>query len=109
MAKKLELAWAAGFYDGEGCCTFHSSGRLARICISQNDTEVLERFQSAVGLGKIYGPYGPYKGRSSKARYDWVVHRVDEVVKVADLLWPFLSSTKQDQFNRILGRWNDSH
>jgi hypothetical protein len=59
------LAWAAGFFDGEGCFHFslrrRSDGALDRstqVRMTQADSEVLIRFRDAVGgLGRVYGPY----------------------------------------------------
>jgi hypothetical protein len=60
----IELAWAAGFTDGEGCLsiarqTYTDPRRRAtyrmRVDIMQNNLEVLTDFERAVGLkGRIY-------------------------------------------------------
>lgn len=56
----IELAWAAGFFEGEGCV---STGRGRQymylvLNITQNNLYPLLRFQNAVyGHGKVYGPY----------------------------------------------------
>lgn len=60
--QSTELAWAAGFFDGEGNTRLEpSEDRLRsylRISIGQIDKEPLERFRRAVGgVGRIYGPY----------------------------------------------------
>ena len=57
---RFSVEWAAGFLDGEGCIhiakqTFPArTGRKAiyrlRVCISQNNREVLEHFQEALGV-----------------------------------------------------------
>ena len=66
---EIELAWAAGLFDGEGTISLvtHRKKRKTKtyeykqvhVLVSQSGSpEVLERFQRAVGgLGKIYGPY----------------------------------------------------
>ena len=64
--KELELAWAAGFFDGEGCtCIWKGNtgfnNRRVQVQIHQSSAdgtpEVLKRFLEAVEVGKIYGPY----------------------------------------------------
>jgi hypothetical protein len=55
MGRDERIAWAAGFYEGEGSVTL-IGGRLA-VQIKNNDREPLERFRTAVEAGKIYGPY----------------------------------------------------
>jgi hypothetical protein len=53
LPNKIELAWAAGFYDGEGCIYCHHYGNkekfVPRFSVSQNRKEPLFRFQKAVG------------------------------------------------------------
>lgn len=68
-----ELAWAAGFFDGEGCFSYSKSGQYVCVSIGQTVREPLERFKLAVGLGVIYGPYSSdrYQSRLSK---EAVVH-----------------------------------
>jgi len=60
-----ELAWAAGFFDGEGWSGLsQEAGRRTgqpQARINQADPngvpEVLRRFRSSVGFGRIGGPY----------------------------------------------------
>jgi len=50
-----ELAWAAGFFDGEGSFSWTEAAAFGCTVINQANKEPLERFQRAVaGLGKIY-------------------------------------------------------
>src|SRR5438093_690756 len=58
VADSEALAWAAGFFDGEG----HAGTVIPRghafprfqLVVTQYECTTLERFQSAVGLGRIY-------------------------------------------------------
>ncbi len=96
MRKREELAWAAGFVDGEGCFYSASSKRYPRLSISQNDKEVLERFQESVGLGKIYGPYPP------RPDFEYRLNGLEKVQAVIAMLWPWLSGKKKEQAKKIL-------
>lgn len=77
---ELELAWAAGLFEGEGTVTKNPRGYL-RLAVSQNGgaeaRELLVRFAHAVGLGRVTGPYdyaGRYEGGlTKKPRYTWQV------------------------------------
>ena len=54
MTTKLQTAWFAGFYEGEGTvCNDKSNGYCLRLSISQNDVEPLKIGQKLWG-GKIY-------------------------------------------------------
>jgi hypothetical protein len=57
--EQVELAWAAGFFDGEGCV----AAQLPKGCVSlrlkldvsqKYRRAPLERFRAAVGVGNIY-------------------------------------------------------
>lgn len=55
--KKSDSAWAAGFFEGEGCVSCYTgTHRFLIITITQADIEPLERFRDAFG-GNICGPY----------------------------------------------------
>ena len=94
-----ELAWAAGFYDGEGSTVIGRQGRTPqlRVQLAQIDPQVLERFKAAVGgLGNITGPY---KSRSPKHKEKWIYFssRFEHAQAVIALLWRFLSPVKREQ------------
>jgi hypothetical protein len=52
---EIALAWAAGFFEGEGSVTT-SGGRLV-LRVNQTHPEPVERFATTIGLGRVYGPY----------------------------------------------------
>lgn len=92
-----ELAWAAGFFDGEGH-TQHKktnynspNGKLRVLQVGQKYPECLYRLQEAVGgRGKIYKS-------GVRAIYYWYAGKQNEVDTVLNLLWPHLSSIKKKQ------------
>ncbi len=97
-----ELAWAAGFIDGEG--TFGIQKQKGKKPIpylqaGQIDRQVLDRLQEALGLGKVYGPYAPRKVAHSSYFYFRLTGE-EKVILAGDLLSEFLSPVKQDQFRR---------
>lgn len=105
-----ELAWAAGFADGEGCFSVKRAtpGRrpaYPRFDLGQTDIEPLERFIVAVGFGKVNGPYPP-RGLRKKPKY--VVTIVgDRWWAMIDLLWPYLCTPKKDQIRRVATAINE--
>lgn len=99
MSTETELAWAAGFFDGEGSAVLSPSagGKLyARVSIGQNTREALDRFCAAVGVGKVYGPY------TSNVPFKYQVNGVESVRGIADALGPFLCSVKREQFAAVI-------
>ena len=107
---RFELAWAAGFFDGEGWANaITESGRRTAqpyAQINQADSngvpEVLLRFQRAVGgLGRISGPQVT-EGREDLFR--WVVSSRGDVELVHHLLLPWLGQVKLNEFASAIGR-----
>lgn len=93
-----ELAWAAGLFDGEGCTSLNTkrNGRWygIRLAVAQNSIEVLERFQGAVGVGRVYGPY--------KGEFSYCISGFENVQYVLALLWEWLSEPKRFQAENVL-------
>lgn len=105
--REIETAWAAGFFDAEGCAScFRNSPQLRMyptITIGQEHEEVLIRFMRAVGIGKVYGPY--YGNGGSK--YSYRVRGFSRTAAVMLLLWENLGSIKRNQFDRVLDRFGE--
>ena len=66
-----DLAWAAGFFDGEGCTSGGTNVRCPVIIIGQVHREVLEKFLMVLGVGTIYGPYEDHRWEVPKIRYQY--------------------------------------
>jgi hypothetical protein len=93
----MNIAWAGGLYCGEGSATA-SKGRYPQVTIGQKNREVLDLFCAAVGMGKVYGPY-QQPGRCEM--YVWRLTGRNRVRALGDLLWPWLSAEKREQFERV--------
>lgn len=103
-----QLAWAAGLFDGEGhisCRDRTGGGHLVKyksprsivITISQHHTAVLERFQEAVGLGKIYVVTRSRPSGELYKSYSWRTGKFERVQAVTVMMWPWLGEVKRAQ------------
>lgn len=107
--QELELAWAGGFFDGEGstCCSVNNGKPHTRIALSigqkNEDTgqpaETLQRFKKAVGLGKIYKK--SCRGKDIN-QSQWSVCKRIDVFDTMLKLWPYISTTKRKQMRKAL-------
>ena len=112
-----ELAWAAGFFDGEGTCHTWTSrpgaakhGRTCGLIVSQVEAGPLERFQKAVlGIGTIYYNRENSRGaggKRAKPISNWQVHAFEQTQAVIALLWTFLSGPKKQQIIKHLAKFH---
>lgn len=99
-----ELAWAAGFFDGEGSTFVCRRNRYVAVGISQSDVygppAVLVRFQRAVGgIGILNGPIRVKTPAGDDAESKWIYnafgHEMAQAVLVQ--IWPWLGSVKREQ------------
>lgn len=113
------LAWAAGFFDGEGtavltnthpritAATGNPKDRLGvRLAVTQHyRPDTIHRFHRAVrGLGRVSGPHSS-RGTAFHPRWDWHCTRISDVLAVVPMLWPFLSEPKREQIERAMRPW----
>lgn len=104
-----ELAWAAGFFDGEGNVYLQThrsqveSGGVRRtpiLCvqISQKDREPLDRFSRAVGVEGVRGPYK--NGVKLNGEQSWIYRMATTgqyARHILTLLWPWLTEVRKAQ------------
>lgn len=125
MDERIELAWAAGFFDGEGTTTAHKGNASQRLhlmvavkqTVSRDEAhsglpDVLVRFAAAVGVGRIGGPYLDRPGRAgfSEARrpqYMWYA-KADAAQVAVRRLWLDLGDVKRAQAEAAIALWKSS-
>ena len=105
------LAWAAGFYEGEGSiCTLHKDrgpgGTAALMSVVQADRPLLERFRDVLGgVGGIYlqRTASPHAGRyGHKEMWGWQASKFESVQAVVAMLWPWLGDRRKADIKRVL-------
>jgi hypothetical protein len=110
LVDRCELAWAAGFFDGEGWANaVGQAGRRTRqpqARVNQADPEgipaALLRFQNALGgLGRIGGPH---REENRVDLYRWCVSSRGDVERLQEMVAPWLGQVKLDQLATALGR-----
>jgi hypothetical protein len=110
--KDTDVAWCAGFFDGEGHVSYHRgyphsvTGRVsaqlyANVPQSSENIEVLEFFQSVIGFGQIKGPYKMPSGKPQH-RLQFGVREVEDLLKI---LAPYLRAEKSGDFRRALAAY----
>lgn len=98
---KHKIAWAAGFFEGEGCFYAYKAKQredgsclvTPRASLTQKDISLLYIFQEIVGFGTI--------NNSSKDVKVWQTSRKGEAEKIFLLFQPWLSERRQNRFKEI--------
>jgi hypothetical protein len=105
-----QLAWAAGFIDGEGC--FHTvKNRRGKqrnypcLVVSQRSPDdqppvVLKRLKHHFKVGYINGPY---RGNA----YYYRVNGFEQVQAVIAYIWVYLAPVKREQAKRVLAAYHE--
>lgn len=104
-----ELAWAAGFVDGEGCFSIATGSETAQIRArfnivqAESGAETMCRFQNALPFGaQILGPY-TNRNPNAQAQYWYTLSGFEDVQALLALLWTWLSPVKRAQAKAVLG------
>ena len=98
----IELAWAAGFVDGEGCFTA-GAGRWPQIIVVQVDRRPLERLHAALGgLGAVAARPPSTRSPNDKPQFEWHVRDFEGVQQALILLWPYMCEPKREQATRMV-------
>ena len=105
---KEQVAWAAGFFDGEGTTylrTRKGKGNRNYVCptirIGQSgDPEVLHKFKNIFGIGRVNGPFKYREGR--KPIYQYSCDSYKSAIPIIKAMWPYLSNVKKLQASKVL-------
>jgi rRNA maturation protein Nop10 len=104
-----ELAWASGFFDGEGHLSGISEKAVRRprtaICVSQIETTSLYRLQRAFGFGVVYGPYKRRPPHNDV--YQFVIRDFEHSQAAVAMMWPWLGEPKRQQAIGVFRRVKD--
>ena|SRR5712692_10181546 len=92
----LDIAWAAGVFEGEGNCQHNNNSEYARV--TQKDSWMLERFRDL--FGGVVVPRGRDKGTHT-GFYEWRVTGA-RARGFLMTIYMFLSPRRKDQVRTAL-------
>lgn len=97
---EIEVAWAAGIFEGEGTAMRHSSGNGGRVAVGMTDKDVLEHFNrifpSPSGVKMERRPPG------IKDLYRWERGRGEDVREFYEYVFGFLGERRKGQALLVL-------
>ena len=105
MNDELQVAWAAGFFEGEGCIS--NVRKSQSISLNNTDKDVIERFISIVKYGNLIGPYksnGTKHKHTHKPYWMWAVAKKSEVKRILEMFLPYLGKRRRQRAEQALYR-----
>lgn len=104
MPSSPNYAWAAGLFEGEGCFTTNNKYSLV-AALNMTDEDVVRKFHSTIGVGKVYGPY---QGKG-KPYWQWRVANFEAVQHVMATLWNFLGMRRKAKITELQTNYRTAH
>jgi len=103
MITGMDIAWAAGFLEGEGCFFAKDIGVFA----AQVQREPLERLQKMLG-GNIRPRPAPDNFPNGQPQNYWSIHGT-RAAGAMMMLWSLMSPRRQGQIEEALAIWKSRH
>src|SRR5690242_18448554 len=98
MVKGVDVAWAAGFLEGEGSFSTPSTRKLPQVQAAQVDRWPLERLQGIFG-GNIYACRFNGDGARRRPYFQWQVAG-SAAAEVMMTILPMMSPRRAEQIER---------
>jgi LAGLIDADG endonuclease len=106
MTVETELAWCAGFFDGEGCIScVRTNGLTVRLDIDQKDRQVLDRFRKALGKDGFGLGIGLYR----KGKLFQMYAHNSNAITIFNKIKPYLSPIKIEQGEKAIAKYTEYH
>lgn len=99
MLSMINLAWAAGFLEGEGSFVGCMSGGQFTVSAVQIQREPLERLQVMFG-----GALKPYVNNRGTLYHRWTVNGAHSI-GIAFTLYTFMSPRRREQIRHMVAKW----
>lgn len=99
---KEELAWAAGFFDGEGTFGFYH-GSLRASIVQKEDAEYGDALLIRFSRLFPFGSFKEYDGRPGLKR--WEAHGPGKVQTIYAALYSYLGPIKRRQGKIAIEKW----
>ena len=124
IKRLCDIAWAAGFFDGEGCIGLDEQRYkrkkprdkplrpfIPNIQLNNTDKDLIVRFATIVGYGNVTGPYktnGRKNKPTHKATYFWKIAKQSEVKRILLMLLPYFGERRKLKAEQALYHLNET-
>lgn len=98
----VDIAWAAGLYEGEGSFGAYP---YPIACLVSTDQDVIERFAQIVGVGALTAPRIRISALGNKPQYEWRAQSLESSQYTACLFWSHLGIRRKKQIHDSLNHY----
>jgi hypothetical protein len=100
----IEVAWAAGLFEGEGCIVYR--GRTAaELILGTTDEDIAQRFAAVMGYGSVSTEE---RTGTHKTLYRWYLSEGTKIAEVLTLLMPHFGARRRQRAADTLARLRDN-
>ena len=108
MDKELEVAWAAGLFEGEGSIPLVRRNKNTRmLSIKMTDKDVMEKFVDVVGFGNLTGPLMYEKCGHKKPYWSWQLQKKPEVLRILKMFLPYFGKRRAGKAIEAINHLNE--
>jgi len=99
MASELEIAWAAGIIEGEGCVTLHSEHPY--LTVDMTDRDVIEKLVIIFPTATFRGPYFHKSKPQHKPRFRFDAFGT-KALPILREIYPYMLSRRKARIDEVL-------
>lgn len=103
----IQLAWAAGLFEGEGCISYKKGSRknspgycLPRISLTSTDRDVIDRFCRVVGAGNVRDIKRKNAPSHWKKAWRWEANG-KSAVDIMEAIYPLLGERRRARWGEV--------
>lgn len=105
MINKIDLVWASGLFEGEGCFTLchNKDYQNCRAVLISTDEDVVRRFAKIIGFGKVnFNDNTTRRNKKWKPQWSWTAYTFEEVQALIAFFWVQLGNRRKKRAKEIL-------
>lgn len=99
VASDIDIAWAAGLIEGEGCFTKHTGHPY--LLLDMTDKDVIEKLYSIFPNGTIRGPYNHKNKPHHKPRWRFDAFGT-KCITIMKAVYPYMCERRKQKIESLL-------
>ncbi len=96
---KINMAWCAGLFEGEGSVSRYNGESLI-LQLTSTDEDVVRKLRDMAG-GTMVGPYASRRD-DGKTQWKWYCTRYADCIRLLQLWYPYLGERRREKIKALL-------